>query len=123
MPNYRFFSSPTDNKLEEIVRGVNPEFRLLQLHSLFINPVDQINSISLVIMVQGTKDAHSFSLINLYPHPIEKSILYFNANGDYRTIALPSGYKDVIFKIQTLPSNNEFEIRLSCEFMISLSKI
>lgn len=123
MPIYKFYKNGNENKFEEQVKGIAPEFRLLRLYNLIISPIDQSHNLKLVISLDGKGELYSVLLSNLFRATSNESILFFDAENKFKAIALPQGFKNLTFTVIAQSETKDFEITLSCEYNISLSKI
>ncbi len=123
MPSYKFYQDGKENKFEENIKGVAPEFRVLHLYNIILSPIDQFNNLKLEISIDESSPSYSVLLSNLFRVPSNESMLFFDVRNKYKTIILPAGFKNVTFKVIALPEAKDFELSLSCDYNISVSKI
>lgn len=125
MPSYKFYKDSTGSKLEEKVNNLEAEYRMLQLYTLIVKPFDERFNVRLEIRIDNQQPITILlSQLTHGPTSESTSMLFFvdGVTSKFRPITLPATKKNIEFKVIPLPGAKDFELSLSCDYAISISK-
>jgi hypothetical protein len=118
-PPYKFYKRKKEQKLETWAVPVDEKFSLLRLFDLHLIPMEVRQKLLLEIIVntRDQTDTYNYELSDLFYNPKLTDNLFFIEHGrEYVEIILPSGKKNVTFRINELKDSEEFELSLNCRY-------
>jgi|GEM_PF-6600636 len=118
MPKYKFYQRLSNNKSEEVVKGVDRKFRSLRLLGLSINPFDQRFNLRIEIYINSSTKPYMYLVSKLFHNPkLEPSLFFIYGDKQYRDVPLPEGENEITIKAIAMPGTKDFELSLDCEFI------